>query len=106
MVEHPRPLPRHSFRRDVVNGRLFVLLAITVERVLNPRRTARNLAARLNRTPWPSIAKMSEAQFAAYARRTGIEAQLAKTLSKSGGRLEDQVGADGRLQAPTGESKP
>jgi len=100
-MSHPRPLDGHSIRREVVTGRPFVWLVVTAERMLHPRRSLRSVIARLSRRPYPSIIPMSEDEFAVYAKRTGIEAQLVKTVSKAGGPLEDQAGTDGRLQGTT-----
>ena len=97
-------LGKTEHRRDP--ARLLVLLTLTAERLRHPVRSYRGLRARLLRTQYPSITTMTDEQFAAYARRTGIEAQLTRTLSKAGGMREDQAGADGRVQAPAGRPQP
>lgn len=98
-IEAEATSSRRPVRRDP--GRFIVLIALTAERLRHPRTSYRNVMARLTRHSWPSIGSMTPAEFSAYAKRSGIEEHLVKTLSKGGGTREVQNDSVGRLQSPS-----
>lgn len=99
-MSQPRPITGNPIAGNRAS-RVLVTVAGVGESLLHPVEAVRRLRSPRSRPNSPDIVKMTPEEFAAFAKRTGIEARLTKVLAEVEGS-GNQPAADSGLHGSKG----